>query len=228
MFANRGRPAIGIGALAVVLVVASLLVVTAALADTPPATATPTTQKTSYRQVFVEKLAAALGIGDVSKVQTALKDAAKGTVDQAVTNGDLAKNRADKIKTAIDQGKGSFFGGIPKPPAAVKKPVATLEAQVGNVSTKAIADKLGLDLATLRAQLRAGKSLTDLATAKGLTVQDLYNAAADAAKARLDPVVKAGKLTQARADEIVQAVREGRLINLDVMPKAPTPTAPTS
>ena len=34
-------------------------------------------------------------------------------------------------------------------------------------------------------------------------------------------MVKNGNLAQARADEVVQAVREGRLVGLDILPKAP-------
>ena len=104
MFRTRKRVAIGLGAL--VLVLASLYFVGTALADTP--TPTATTQKTNYRQVFVEKLAAALGV-DVATLQAKVKDAEKSTVDQAVANGDLAKNRADQIKTEIDNSQSGIL-----------------------------------------------------------------------------------------------------------------------
>ena len=100
-----------------------------------------------------------------------------------------------------------------------------MKGQIGNVADKAIADKLGLTLADLKQQLKNGKSLEDLAQAKKLTVQDLYNAASVAVKARLDTMVRNGNLTQARADEIVQAVSEGRLVDLDILPKAPGKSA---
>jgi polyhydroxyalkanoate synthesis regulator phasin len=219
MLRTRMRVAIGLGAL--VLVLASLYFVGTALADTPTAT-----QKTDYRQVFVEKLAAALGV-DAATLQAKVKDAEKSTVDQAVANGDLAKNRADEIKTEIDKSKDGFLGGLwkqagkgkGKGPALVA--AARVKGAIGNVADKAIADRLGLAPGQLKQELRNGRSLEDLAKAKGLTVQDLYNAAADAVKVRLDTMVKDGNLAQARADEIVQAVREGRLIDLDILPKAP-------
>ncbi len=226
MLRTRKRLAIGLGAL--VLVLASLYFVTAALADTPTLTASATAQKTNYRQVFVEKLAAALGV-DVSTLQAKVKDAEKSTVDQAVANGDLAKNRADEIKTEIDNsqsgilpalgianGQGNGNGKGRGLGAAAKAKVL-----IAGVAEKAIAGKLGLTVPALRKQLRSGQSLEGLAKAKGLTVQDLYNAAADAVKARLDTMVKNGNLAQARADEIVQAVREGRLVGLGILPKAP-------
>ena len=232
MLRTRKRMAIGLGAL--VLVLASLYFVGTVLADTPTPTANGTTQKTDYRQVFVEKLAAALGV-DVSTLQTKVKDAEKSTVDQAVANGDLAKNRADEIKTEIDSSQSGILPGLGmlkgkgngngKGRGAAVSAAAKVKGQIGNVADKAIADKLGLTLGDLKQQLKSGKSLDDLAKAKGLTVQDLYNAAADAVKAKLDPMVKDGTITQARADEIVKAVSEGRLIDLNILPKAPARSA---
>jgi len=230
MLRTRKHAAIGLGAL--VLVLASLYFVGTALADPAPA-ATSATQKTNYRQVFVEKLAAALGV-DSPTLQAKVKDAEKSTVDQAVANGDLAQNKADQLKTAIDNGKDGFLGGFDKL-RGTRPGVGAAEkmkGQIGNVADKAIAGKLGLAPGALKQQLRNGKSLDDLAKAKGLTVQDLYNAAADAVKARLDVMVKNGNLAQGRADEIVKAVREGRFVDLDILPKAParpvaTPTPTT-
>jgi hypothetical protein len=224
----RKRLAIGLGAL--VLILASLFVVGTALADDPPPTATSTTGKVDYRQVFVEKLAAALGV-DVATLQAKVKDAAKGTVDQAVADGNLARNPAEEMKKAIDNGRNPFIGGLGKarvkaPPAPKAIAADRIIAQVSGVAQKAIAEKLGVELGVLRQQIRSGQSLAELAQAKGLTVQDLYNAAADAVKARLDPFVKDGRLAQARADDTVQAVREGRLINLDFLPKAAPKAAP--
>ena len=231
MFSTRKRLAISLGAL--VLVLASLYFVGTALADTPTPTANGTIQKTSYRQVFVEKLAAALGV-DVTTLQARVKDAEKATVDQAVANGDLAQNKADQIKTEIDSSQSGILPGLGMLNGKGKAKgrglgvVQQARGLIGNVADKAIADKLGLSQGQLKQQLRSGKSLEDLARAKGLAVQDLYNAAADAVQARLDVMVKNGKLAQARENEIVQAVREGRLTGLDILPKAPPRPAATA
>ena len=219
MSGTRKRVAFGLGAL--VLVLTSLYFVGTALADTPTPTTTSTTQRTNYRQVFADKLASALGISPAT-LEAKVKDAEKSTVDQAVANGDLAKNRADRLKTQIDNGNG-LLGGLPRLRGAAPGLAAATKAKalIAGVSDKAIAGKLGITVPALRQQLRGGQSLDGLARAKGLTVQDLYNAAGDAVKARLDVMVKNGNLAQARADEIVQAVREGRLVGLDVLPAAP-------
>jgi polyhydroxyalkanoate synthesis regulator phasin len=215
MLGTRKRVVVALGA----LVLASLFVVGTALADTP--TPTAAAQKTNYRQVFVEKLAQALGV-DVSTLQGKVKDAEKSTVDQAVANGDLAKNTGDKIKTEIDNSQSGILPGLGvlRGRAPALGLAARAKVLIAGVAEKAMAGKLGITVPALRQQLRSGKSLEALAKGKGLTVQDLYNAAADAVKARLDTMVKNGNLAQARADEIVQAVREGRLVGLNILPSS--------
>src|SRR5262249_37599143 len=67
---------------------------------------------------------------------------------------------------------------------------------------QAVTDYLGITAAQLRTQLAAGKSLADIAQAQGKTVAGLKDALTAAAKTRLDAAVKAGKLTQAQADDL--------------------------
>ena len=67
---------------------------------------------------------------------------------------------------------------------------------------------LGLTEAELRTQLMAGKSLADIAKAQGKTAAGLETALTADAKKKLDAAVKAGKLTQAQADEALKRVTE--------------------
>jgi hypothetical protein len=111
MLGINKRTIVGIGTALVIAVVGLSSV---ALADTPAPTPTATTgttitQKTDYGQVLLGKLAAALGI-DQAKVETAIKQAEIDTIDQAVTNGDLAKNPADEMKLRIQQNGSELFG----------------------------------------------------------------------------------------------------------------------
>ena len=62
--------------------------------------------------------------------------------------------------------------------------------------------------AELRTQLMAGKSLADVAKAKGKTVAGLEAALTADAKKKLDAAVKAGRLTQAQADEALKRMTE--------------------
>src|SRR6478672_6742777 len=67
----------------------------------------------------------------------------------------------------------------------------------------AVASYLGLTRAELRAQLRSGKSLAQIATAHGKTVAGLKAAILTGAKARLDRAVTAGKLTSAQEQTLL-------------------------
>ena len=79
------------------------------------------------------------------------------------------------------------FGGIARGPA----------------SLDAAATYLGLTEAELHTQLESGKTLAEIAKDKGKTVDGLKKALTADTKAKLDAAVKAGKLTQAQADELL-------------------------
>ena len=72
----------------------------------------------------------------------------------------------------------------------------------------AAASYLGLTEAQLRTQLEAGKTLADVAKARGKSVDGLVDAQVAAAKKRLDATVAAGRLTGAQRDELAARLRE--------------------
>jgi DNA-binding phage protein len=67
---------------------------------------------------------------------------------------------------------------------------------------KTAAGVLGLKEAELKTELKQGKSLADIAKTKGVSENTLIAKLSENASAKLDTAVKAGKLTQAKADEI--------------------------
>ena len=60
--------------------------------------------------------------------------------------------------------------------------------------------------AELRTQMLGGASLQDIAATRNVPYQTVTDAVKAAVKADLDAAVKAGKLTQARADRILARV----------------------
>ena len=66
----------------------------------------------------------------------------------------------------------------------------------------------------LKSQLRAGKSLSDLETAKGVSDATVKAAARQAAKGVLDSAVKAGTITQAQEDKVLQGIDSGRFFGV--------------
>jgi hypothetical protein len=71
---------------------------------------------------------------------------------------------------------------------------------------KTAAAHLEIPLATLQADLKAGKTLAQEATAKGKTVDGLIAALTKDAKENLDAAVAAGWLTQKQADAVLEKV----------------------
>jgi hypothetical protein len=66
-----------------------------------------------------------------------------------------------------------------------------------------VAKALGIDEAALRTELEAGKSVADLASAKGVALDTIVNALIEDQTAQLKTAVAAGTLTQAQADGLI-------------------------
>jgi uncharacterized protein (DUF433 family) len=146
------------------------------------------------------------------KLREALSAAQDAQLDAAVTAGDLTQKQADAIKAARKQSghvlgplggpgmRGEFgkrFGPGPGGPRA---------HGFGHGLLDDVADALGTTPAKLFAQLRAGKSLADVAKANGKSLADVRSALKAAAKTRLDKAVASGDLTQKQADEMLAHV----------------------
>jgi hypothetical protein len=86
-------------------------------------------------------------------------------------------------------------GGPGKRDAGVKR---ALNHRGGVRLFRAAADYLGLSPQALRDELRAGKSLAQVATAQGKSVDGLEQTILSAVKARLDQAVAAGRLSATR------------------------------
>src|SRR5438128_2242559 len=92
--------------------------------------------------------------------------------------------------------------------------IAGVLGQVRTAELDAVAKALSMSTADLKSQLRAGKSLSDLETAKGVNDATLRAAARQAAKGVLDPAVKAGTITQTQEDRVLQSIDAGRFFGV--------------
>jgi polyhydroxyalkanoate synthesis regulator phasin len=138
---------------------------------------------------------------DVSpeKLSDALKGAFADQVDQAVKDGKLTQQQADRIKQHIQRGNGL-------PPFG---PRFEMHVAPGGPhgDPKAAADYLGLTVDQLGVQLRDGKTLADVAKAQGKSVDGLKDAIVDAAKQKLDKAVADGDLTAKQRDRLLQGLQ---------------------
>jgi hypothetical protein len=74
--------------------------------------------------------------------------------------------------------------------------------QLRRAEFKVAAGTIGVKPAELRGDIKAGQSVADVATAHGVSVDDVVNAVVQNADAKLDHAVTTGKITQAQDDQI--------------------------
>lgn len=203
-------------ALAAALPLSAGLVLAAGTGMASPQTSQPQTQTTpqgqpgttqagtNYGDVFLQRLAAQLGI-TAERLRTAVTSARNATIDQAVRNGDLPQDRAADLKSRLQDAPLNFgFGG--------RHGRGDLDGRMGDRGPRAafgqavfvaVARALGLSEQALRQQLQSGQTVAQLAQARGVSTQTVRNAALTALRTQLTAAVQAGRLTQAQADQLL-------------------------
>jgi polyhydroxyalkanoate synthesis regulator phasin len=145
---------------------------------------------------FLSKVAAKLGISE-DKLKSAIDDAQVETIDEAVASGRITQEQADRMKERVAEGDSLLpFGGPHRGPEGAR------------VLPDAAAQALGITQDELMTELKDGKSLAEVAEAKGMSVDDFKAALLTQVKAQLDSLVADGTLTQAQADRVMQSTRD--------------------
>jgi polyhydroxyalkanoate synthesis regulator phasin len=116
-------------------------------------------------------------------------------LDDLVSKGTITQAQADAVQNGVDA-KHQEHG--PGPRGGFGRGGAVKE------QFTAVAQQLGMDPQDLLTELRSGKSLADVAKAKGVDPQTIIDSLVTAANAKIDDAVKNGKLDQAKADEMKQ------------------------
>ena len=144
-----------------------------------------------------------------AELKAALQGAHEARIDAAVAAGKLTKEQGEALKQRAKDGglprfggghHGGFGGGGDGHrggPGGRRGP-----------SLDAAATYLGLTQAQLRAELEAGKTLAQIAKAKGKSVDGLKVALKAGVEKKLDAAVKAGRLTRAQADEMLSMMSD--------------------
>jgi hypothetical protein len=154
---------------------------------------------------IVSDAAKQLGI-EPEALSAALKTAEKRQVDADVAAGRLTKEQGDRLKAAIEAGNVPLVG-------------FGLALRLGHHGGVLIAELdtaaayLGVSEAELRQMLRDGKSLAEVATARGKSVDGLVSALVDTAKKQLDAAATAGRITPERK-QALEADLEQRITEL--------------
>ena len=194
----------------------------AAPTPTPTAPATSTGKQGAWSDMataFWNALASKLGIG-VDTAKSAVADARKAAIEQAVTDGKLTRAQADKMEQRLTsntpQGSGPFFGGMRggmfKGGTGRGIGFGLQGGLSGGANTlEAVANVLNLKPADLITQLRSGKTLAAITTAQNVDAAKVKQAIVDAAMAQVQREVQDGVLTQAQANQILSRLTPDKI-----------------
>ena len=155
--------------------------------------ATTTTDRKAEEQALLADAAKRLGVTD-DQLRSALTAAEDARLAAAVKAGTLTQEQADAIK-ARRAAEGTVLALGHGGPGGRGGPHFLLED-----AAKAI----GITEASLKTQLRNGKTLTQIAQAKNKTLAEVKAAVRKTAIARLDADLKANKLTKTQYDQAVE------------------------
>ena len=151
---------------------------------------------------LADDVAARLGIAP-DKLRAAFRDAIAARIDAAVKAGKLTPEQGAKLKERLANAQSLGLGFRLRGRLAVKPPAFFPGLRLGAHRLGPITKYLDITPQELRSELRSGKSLAEIATAHGKTVDGLVDAIVGPAKARLDRAVENGRLTRQRADELL-------------------------
>ena len=133
------------------------------------------------------------------KLRDALGAAEDAQLDQAVKDGRLTQEQADEIKRRRQE-SGRVLG---LPFGRGRHHGHHFRGRPGGGPVAGVAKALGITERQLVTRLRNGRTIEQIAKAEGKSLADVKAAVRASLKTRLDAAVKAGRLTQAQADEML-------------------------
>src|SRR5918999_2390710 len=155
------------------------LVAVAVVAGAGGAIAATELSPESESKAVVEDAAELLGV-EPEELSDALKQALENRIDEAVEDGRLSEERADRLKERLQMQDFPLFRGPDLAPRrGFEMPALPRFGRHGPrlfAVLDAAADYLDLTEAELRAELRDGKTLAEIARAKGKSVDGLVDA----------------------------------------------------
>lgn len=170
------------------------------------------TAGTNYNETFLDRLAGLLGT-DRSRLDTAVKQAGNDVITQAENDGTISKERADWMRQRVDKGGWHGWGkGFMGPGRHGPFGHRGMKG-IHGAGLDAAANALGITRDQLNAELRDGKTLGEIADARGVDRQKVKDALVADHKQKLDEAVKNGNLTQKQADLMLELFQTKDLLD---------------
>jgi len=150
-------------------------------------------------QALLNDVAEELGV-EPSRLGEALRQAYENRIDEAVEAGELDESEAAELRERLRAGDVPLLRGLhgPRGPHG---------AHLG-AGLDVAASYLGVTEAELRESLRGGDTLAEIAVGEGRSVDGLVDALVADARDRLDDAVEAGRLTEARREQLAADLEE--------------------
>jgi polyhydroxyalkanoate synthesis regulator phasin len=189
----------GIAALVAVIGVAALGVAVYAQEPEPD---TPLGRLADYLEQVRDLIASNLGV-ERADLDAAEKEAHQEVIGQAVEDGVITQDQADRMLSRLEEGFG--FGRMGHPGGRGGGWRGGFKGCPPG-DQEWLAEQLGMTADELQAELEAGKTIAELAEEKGV---DLDAARIEAMKERIQQAVEDGKMTQEQADWMLQGLEQG-------------------
>jgi hypothetical protein len=153
-------------------------------------------------QQLLNDVAGELGV-EPSRLSDALRWAYENRLDEAVEAGELSEEEASALREPLEAGEVLLLRGLHG-----ARGDHGHHGLHGRFGLDAAASYLGITEAELRESLRDGDTLAEIAVEQGKSIDGLVDALVAESRARLDEAVEAGRLTDARRDELVRELEE--------------------
>lgn len=157
-----------------------------------------------FGQRFREAVADILGIS-VEDYDAAVEQAREQVVDEALAEGWLTEEQAERMREQAPHGFGPGGGMMGK---GFKGPHMGFMGHDGQSLIDVAAEKLEMSVQDLFAELQDGKSIADVANEKGVDPQDIIDTYLAQLEENLKQAVEDGNLTQNQADWMLEQATE--------------------
>jgi len=161
------------------------------------------TDASAYCDTFMDAFASELGTTREGVV-AAGQAAANAAIDAALAAGDITEERAATMRERVAEYDGEGCGWFGPGPGRGGHGPGHVRGFLGVNTIDAAADAFGIEPSELLDEVRDAGSLDAVATARGVSYDEVKAAVLAAVQADLDAAVADGNVTQERADSVLE------------------------